>query len=104
MIAAAQIAGRPLDRGPDAPAVSLGGAIADLLRRRVIGELISVDVFEGGPFDWPVSSPGYFSRAESGGGVLRDLGPHVFDLLIGWLGEPQLVARYADDEPRRRRG
>lgn len=28
--------------------------------------------------------------------MLRDLGPHVFDLLIGWLGEPQLVS-CADD-------
>ncbi|MBA4010572.1 MAG: hypothetical protein C0481_01775 [Phenylobacterium sp.] len=96
MIAAAQTAGRPLTEGLMRRQFPSVRAIADLLRRRAIGELMSVEVFEGGPFDWPVSSPGYFSRAESGGGVLRDLGPHVFDLLIGWLGEPQLVA-YADD-------
>ncbi|WP_312163651.1 Gfo/Idh/MocA family oxidoreductase [Phenylobacterium sp.] len=96
MIAAAHAARRPLTEGlvrRQFPAVR---AIADLLERGVIGPLASVEVFEGGPFDWPVSSPAYFSRAESGGGVLRDLGPHVFDLLIGWLGEPELVA-YQDD-------
>lgn len=96
MIAAAQGVARPLTEGlvrRQFPAVR---AIADLLERGVIGALTSVEVFEGGPFDWPVSSPAYFSRAESGGGVLRDLGPHVFDLLIGWLGEPRLVD-YQDD-------
>lgn len=96
MIAAAHAARRPLTEGlvrRQFPAVR---AIADLLERGVIGALAGVEVFEGGPFDWPVSSPAYFSRAESGGGVLRDLGPHVFDLLIGWLGEPELV-EYQDD-------
>lgn len=96
MIAAALAAGRPLTEGlvrRQFPAVR---AIADLLKRGVIGALTSVEVFEGGPFDWPVSSPAYFSRVVSGGGVLRDLGPHVFDLLIGWLGEPELVD-YRDD-------
>ncbi len=91
MVAAAQAAGRPLTEGLVRRRFPSVRAIADLLHRGVIGELASVEVFEGGPFDWPVSSPAYFSRAESGGGVLRDLGPHVFDLLIGWLGEPQLI-------------
>lgn len=92
MVAAAQAAGRPLTEGLVRRQFPSVRAIADLLERRTIGDLVSVEVFEGGPFDWPVSSPAYFSRAESGGGVLRDLGPHVFDLLIGWFGEPELVA------------
>lgn len=96
MIAAAQRAGRPLTEGLVRRQFPTVRAIADLLERNVIGALARVEVFEGGPFDWPVSSPAYFSRAESGGGVLRDLGPHVFDLLIGWLGQPELVD-YQDD-------
>ncbi len=96
MMAAATAAGRPLTEGLVRRQFPSVRAIADLLRPQAIGDLISVDVFEGGPFDWPVSSQRYFSRAESGGGVLRDLGPHVFDLLIGWLGEPQLISA-ADD-------
>jgi len=71
-------------------------AIADILGGGALGSLRSVDVFEGGPFDWPVRSPRYFSVEESGGGVLRDLGPHVLDLLTGWLGEPRLRS-YRDD-------
>lgn len=96
MVAAAQAAGRPLTEGLVRRQFETVRAIADLLRRRVIGDLLSVEIFEGGPFAWPVSSPGYFSRTVSGGGVLRDLGPHIFDLLIGWLGEPRLIA-YQDD-------
>lgn len=71
-------------------------AIAAILERGTLGRLRSVDVFEGGPFDWPVRSPSYFSVQESGGGVLRDLGPHALDLLTGWFGEPELHD-YRDD-------
>ena len=61
-----------------------------------LGALVRADVFEGGPFRWPVSSPAYFSHQVSGGGVLADIGPHVLDLLRAWLGPLQL--RAAEDD------
>jgi predicted dehydrogenase len=42
---------------------------------------------EGGPFRWPVESPAYFTP-EAGNRLLWDIGSHVVDLLIWWLGVP----------------
>ena len=45
---------------------------------------------EGGPFRWPVASPAYFAP-EAGNSLLWDVGSHVVDLLIWWLGAPAAV-------------
>jgi predicted dehydrogenase len=50
---------------------------------------------EGSRFRWPVDSPTYFAP-ESGNQLLWDIGSHVVDLLIWWLGVPHEVA-YCDD-------
>ncbi|EYD75953.1 oxidoreductase-like protein [Rubellimicrobium mesophilum DSM 19309] len=67
-----------------------------IVRSGLFGSVHSVDVFEGGPFRWPVSGPGYFTRSLSGGGVLADLGPHLLDLLHDWLGELELLEMQDD--------
>jgi predicted dehydrogenase len=67
-------------------------AIKGLLSSGVIGELRSIKVFEGGKFRWPVASPAYFQRSHGGGSVLLDIGVHVLDLLIWWLGDIEPVA------------
>ena len=46
---------------------------------------------EGSPFRWPVDSPAYFAP-EAGNQLLWDIGSHVVDLLVWWLGVPQEVA------------
>jgi predicted dehydrogenase len=69
--------------------------IQALLGRRLVGELKSLTIFEGGPFRWPVASQSYFDAVQ-GGGILEDVGIHVLDLLRWWLGEPTDVA-FADD-------
>ncbi len=61
-----------------------------------LGALRNFNITEGGPFTWPAASPGFFQRRETPGGVLFDLGVHVLDLLLWWLGEPDTFA-YADD-------
>lgn len=61
-----------------------------------LGALRSFTIAEGGPFTWPAASPGFFQRSETPGGVLLDIGVHVLDHLLGWLGEPDDFS-YADD-------
>jgi myo-inositol 2-dehydrogenase / D-chiro-inositol 1-dehydrogenase len=70
--------------------------IKDMLESGAIGRLRAVSCFEGGPFAWPVASPRYFGRIESGGGVLQDIGTHCLDLLNWWLGTPTDI-NYSDD-------
>jgi len=70
--------------------------IRSALADQTLGRLESFDVFEGGPFQWPVHGPRYFDARASGGGVLIDLGSHVLDLLTWWLGAPSEVVA-ADD-------
>ncbi|MGY8681583.1 Gfo/Idh/MocA family oxidoreductase [Bradyrhizobium sp. UFLA05-153] len=71
-------------------------SIRELLNSKFLGDVTSIDVFEGGPFDWPIASLDYFTPRQSGGGVLLDIGTHVLDLLRWWFGEP-LSAVYEDD-------
>lgn len=61
-----------------------------------LGTLRRFTIAEGGPFTWPAVSPVFFQRRETPGGVLLDIGVHVFDLLLWWLGEPDDLV-YADD-------
>lgn len=61
-----------------------------------LGRLLSFDLQEGGPFTWPAASPSFFVKSETPGGVLLDIGVHVLDLLLWWLGEPSSFD-YADD-------
>jgi predicted dehydrogenase len=63
---------------------------------RPLGALRRFSIAEGGPFTWPAASPAFFQKHETPGGVLLDIGVHVFDLLLGWLGEPTGFT-YADD-------
>ena len=69
--------------------------IRGLCRDWALGPLTHFSIAEGGPFRWP-AGPSFFDRTQTRGGVLFDIGVHVFDLLSWWLGEPAHV-RYADD-------
>jgi predicted dehydrogenase len=50
----------------------------------------------GSTGEWPAASGFFLRRAEAGGGVLMDIGPHMLDLLIWWLGDAEDV-EYRDD-------
>ena len=69
--------------------------IRTLCREGMLGPLVSFTIKEGGPFRWP-AGPSFFDRTQTRGGVLFDIGVHVFDLLGWWLGEPTEFL-YADD-------
>ncbi len=60
------------------------------------GRLQSFQIQEGGPFNWPAATPSFFDPKQAGGGVLIDVGVHVLDVLLWWLGEPARIT-YADD-------
>lgn len=70
--------------------------IRTVIAREMLGQLRSFEVFEGGPFDWPVHGPQYFDPRAGGCGVLLDIGAHVLDLLVWWLGSPSTTA--AEDD------
>jgi predicted dehydrogenase len=61
----------------------------------LLGPLLHFSIDEGGPFRWP-AGPSFFDRTQTRGGVLFDIGVHVFDLLGWWLGAPTEL-RYSDD-------
>jgi predicted dehydrogenase len=96
MIAEAERLGRFLAVGHFRRYFPAVEAIGAFLREDTWGPLRSFDVREGGRFDWPSVSPALFDPAQAGGGVFLDLGTHVIDLLVGWLGEPASFD-YADD-------
>lgn len=59
-------------------------------------ELESLDVRDGYVFGWPFASDYLLHPDQSGGGVLADIGPHVLDLVLMWIGKPDRLA-YFDD-------
>jgi predicted dehydrogenase len=96
MVEAAATAGRRLSVGLVRRRFPATDTIRRLLRSGALGELQSIEGFEGGPFTWPVRSAQYFAKEAGNAGVLQDIGTHALDLLLWWLGEPTSVA-YEDD-------
>ena len=70
--------------------------IKSVLATHMLGTLRAFQCFEGGTFQWPARSRTYFDRTVTGGGVLQDIRPHIFDLLSWWFGSPT-VAKYQDN-------
>jgi predicted dehydrogenase len=94
MVAAAENAGGLLAVGLVRRFLPATQAIRLILANGMLGNLRSVTCFEGGPFRWPARTPSFFDRSQ--GGVLLDIGPHMLDLLVWWLGLPQGI-EYEDD-------
>jgi predicted dehydrogenase len=94
MVAAADAAGRVLAAGMIRRFLPATEAIRHVVQARTLGAVRRISVREGGVFRWPAASPSFFAREN--GGVLLDIGVHVLDLLVWWLGEPETLA-YADD-------
>ena len=71
-------------------------AIKSLIESKTLGRLNNVDIAEGGKFIWPAATDSFFRKEETPGGVFLDIGVHVLDLLLWWLGKPTSF-EYADD-------
>lgn len=70
--------------------------VHELVTGGALGQPVSFEWMEGGPFNWPAASPSFFQKSASPGGVFADIGTHVLDLLLWWFGEPESFD-YEDD-------
>jgi predicted dehydrogenase len=71
-------------------------ALKGILEKQPLGKLLSFTIEEGGRFGWQAASDSFFRKNVTPGGVLLDIGVHVLDLLLWWLGEPEALT-YRDD-------
>ena len=96
MVAAAEGAGRLLAAGHYKRFFPAHRALKLLIEQQTFGALETVEIAEGGKFGWPAATDSFFRKEQTAGGVLLDIGVHVLDLLLWWLGQP-LGFTYADD-------
>jgi predicted dehydrogenase len=71
--------------------------IKRIIAKEELGKVISFDFEEGTVFSWPTVSGFFFNEKKAGGGVLIDIGVHVFDLLLWWLPYEVKHVDYQDD-------
>lgn len=71
--------------------------VKSIIETKRYGELLSIEAEEGEPFGWPTASGFFFDSAQSGGGVLMDVGAHLLDILLWWLDAYPDSVHYEDD-------
>lgn len=70
--------------------------VTALIASGELGAVTSIDVEDGGLDAWETTTSARLLASQSGGGVLRDVGVHVLDILTSWVGELEALT-YADD-------
>lgn len=70
--------------------------VRELVRKKILGNLIGFTVENGYNYEWPSSSNFIMNKSMAGGGVLMGLGSHVLDSLIWMLGDLTLC-KYTSD-------
>jgi predicted dehydrogenase len=68
-----------------------------------LGKIRRLEMQCGGVFGWPSRSGFYFDKKQAGGGVIIDMGCHLFDL-TRWLLEEELSIVSVQAEDRMKRG
>lgn len=96
MIDAAAAAKRVLAVGMYRRFLPSAQAVKTILSQGTLGSIIDFQFMEGSSFNWPLQTQALFNKEQAGGGILLDIGCHVLDLVIWWLGYPAEIA-YADD-------
>ncbi len=97
MVAAARDAGVLLQVGHHMRFYQGARILKQAVTEDWLGALKSFWLEWGFVYDWPVTSAFFFQKDQAGGGVLRDTGSHMLDLLLWWLGTDAEVVDYADD-------
>lgn len=75
----------------------VGPWVADVVASGMLGTVTRIDWQEGDIFAWPVMSDAIFRPDLAAGGVVMDVGVHVFDMLMMWFGVDAEVVEYSDD-------
>jgi predicted dehydrogenase len=70
--------------------------LRELVLDGFVGDVQEITAEFGGPLDWPMDSPAYFSRQNTAGGVFFDTGIHMVDAVV-WLFDDISNIEYADD-------
>jgi predicted dehydrogenase len=70
--------------------------VKQVVKKKLLGNIISFDLRQGLILKWPASSDYLFQKERAGGGVLIDFGVHILDLLLWWLGDYEGVEYYDD--------
>ncbi len=96
MIEAAGVARRDIAIGLERRFFPATKGIREMVSSEMLGKVRSFYFSEGGIFRWPVQCKSFFEKGSQKGGVLLDIGVHVLDMLIWWLGYPEKVL-YEDD-------
>lgn len=96
MVASAVRAGRLLAAGHYKRFMPAHVALKHFISNQTFGAVTSIEMAEGGKFGWPAATDSFFRKEQTPGGVLLDIGVHVFDLLLWWLGDPSEFT-YWDD-------
>lgn len=72
--------------------------VKQMLASGWLGNLLSVDIEEGGRYDWNLQSTFMMEREKSGGGVLADTGAHTVDRILWLVGETEpTITAYRDN-------
>ena len=71
-------------------------AIENIIKNKLLGSLKHFTIREGNASEWQAASDSFFNSATASGGVFFDVGVHVLDQLVLWLGEPNDYI-YEDD-------
>jgi predicted dehydrogenase len=96
MITAAESASRTLAVGLDCRFFKSSQLVRELISNGLIGPVKRFDFRVGNIFSWSAASDFMFRKDKSGGGVLIDIGSHILDLMLWWLGDYQSVTYYDD--------
>ncbi|NQU11705.1 Gfo/Idh/MocA family oxidoreductase [bacterium] len=70
--------------------------LREVLADGILGELRRVEVEFGAPLDWPMTTPWYYSRQTTAGGVFFEAGIHMLDRAV-WLFGDLEVESFQDD-------
>lgn len=71
--------------------------LKNAIESNLLGPPISFHVQGGAVYGWEAVSLGNMLKAQAGGGVLMDMGPHYFDQLLYLFDGPSEVVEYEDD-------
>lgn len=96
MAGAAKASGKLLAVGHYKRFMPAHQVLRDCIQKETFGRLKHIEMAEGGKFGWPAATDSFFRPEQTPGGVLYDIGVHVLDLLLWWLGKPESF-KYQDD-------